>query len=536
MSWVMEVTLCKTAPPNPTFVLTSAPTVGYISPGDAGLNLYDITVISVAGYNQNVVLDIVPPLPPGITYNYVPPNGTPLFPSDLFISADLLTAVYGTYTLTLRGTGADAQVRTTDVTLIVQPPYDEGIVNFYHGFQRTSNFGAIANGGTAAHLPNFGWYTLDPLYDGSIVSVTPVTPYDEHMAMDLYGCVHVGFEPTQHMVISPAWFGEVAYSQFFTHEDVISCEWDSFYVICLPNVECTDFSIKIKIYYNPTATPIPVLYPAVFEDWDVSSGGAADWATLDPPHNLIYQYATADPTTIFGVMRAPMDDQLCHRIVSIYNPEEVYPTGDFSINCGNDPGPAHLAELVMNTWIPDPLHVPPLPPVDPPFRDPGFFPDDQAGADDHSVLIVSPPFSLNPGEKRLEMWIDFGRRDTVGAPTWQMWYKRVLRYAGFYRGDVNANDEFEVPAIDVSDLVYLINYLWKGGDALLPFVDQGDVNARGPYGSPVDLTNPVNNVDLQDVVYILNYVYRNGPAPRDYPRFIPTIYTRESLFLSSNWQ
>jgi hypothetical protein len=519
MSWVMEVTLCKTAPPNPTFVLTSTPTVAYISPGDAGLNLYDVTVISVAGYNQNVNLDIVPAsIPAGITYNYVPPNGTPLFPSDLYISADPITAVYGTYTLTLRGTGADMQVRTTDVTLIVQPPYDEDTVSFYHGFQRTSNFGAIAHSTSTGHWPNFSWYGVDPLYDGSIISVTPVAPYDEHMALDMYDCVHVGFEPTQHIVITPESYGEVAYSNFFTHEDVVSCEWDSFYVIGLKNVVSTDFSIKIKIYYNPTPTPLPVLYPAVYEDWDISANGAADWATLDSPHNLIYQYATAAPTKVFGIMRAPTDDNLCHRIVSIYNPQEVYPTGLYSINCGNNPGPAHLAELVMNTWIPPGTEEPP---VDPQFRGPGFFDDDQAGADDHSVMIVSQPFSLNPGEKHIEVWVDFGR-DLTDGRTWEMWYMNILRLAGFYRGDVNANDSLEVPLIDISDLVYLINYQFKDGLPPLPFADQGDVNAD-------------KIVDLADVVYLIRYAYRGGPAPIDYVRFIPSLWTRPSLFNSPNW-
>jgi hypothetical protein len=516
MSWVMEVTLCKTAPPNPTFVLTSAPTVGYITPGDAGLNLYDINVISVAGYNQNVDLDIVPPLPPGITYNYAPPSGTPPFPSDLYISA-LSTTAYGTYTLTLRGTGADAQVRTTDVTLIVQPPYDEDTVSFYHGYQRTSNFGAIAHSTSTGHSPNFGWYGVDPLYDGSIISVTPVTPYDEHMAMDIYDCVHMGFEPTGYITITPESYGQKAYSNFFTHEDVVSCEFDSFYVIGLSKVS-TDFSIKIKIYYDTTATPIPVLYPAVFEDWDVSANGAADWATLDPPHNLIYQYATADPTKVFGIMRVPMDDNLCHRIVSIYNPQEVYPTGLYSINCGNDPGPAHLAELVMNTWTPPGTEEPP---VDPPFRGPGFFTDDQGGADDHSVMIVGPPFSLNPGQQHIEIWIDFGR-DLTDGRTWEMWYKNILRHVGFYRGDVNSSDTLDWPTIDVSDLVYLINYLYKDGVAPQPYADQGDVNAD-------------RTVDLGDVVYLIRYAYRGGPPPIDYVRFIPSMWSRTSLFLNPNW-
>jgi hypothetical protein len=534
MSWVMEVTLCKTAPPESTFVLTAAPAVGYISPGDANMHLYDVSLISVVGYSLPVTLDIVPTsLPAGVTYSYVPGSVTPPGTAQLFISADGSVPL-GDYILKLRGTGTDAQVKTADVKLTVQLPFDEDTVNFYHGFQRTSNFGAIAHSTSSGHWPNFMWNGVDPLYDGSIISVTPTEPLEEHMAMDMYDCVHMGFIPTQHMIKTHSpWcigggayeenYGEVVYSNFYTEEDVISCEWDSLFVVGLSDVVSTDFSIKIKIYYNQSdpPTPIPVLYPAIYEDWDISTNGAADWADLDTLHNLIYQFADADPNIVFGIMRAPIDDQLCNRIVSIYNPEEVYPTGTMSINCGNVPGPSYLAQLVMGTQAqPQPR-----------FRYPGFWGET---ADDHSVLISSQPFSLNPGEKHIEIWIDFGRDLTDGF-TWEQWYHRVLRYAGFYRGDVNASDTLELPSLDVSDLVYLVNWLYKGGPAPLPFIDQGNVDGKGPYGSSIDMVCPKNNVDVQDLVYLLNYVFKGGPAPIDYVRFIPSFWSRPSLFTSPNW-
>jgi hypothetical protein len=165
----------------------------------------------------------------------------------------------------------------------------------------------------------------------------------------------------------------------------------------------------------------------------------------------------------------------------------------------------------------------------------GYYPpvDINADSNDMSTLMVPPPFSLNPGEKHIEIWVDFGRNLNDGL-TWEQWYYRILRYAGFFRGDVNADDTLELPSLDVSDLVYLINYLYKGGPPPEPFADQGDVNCV-PAAGAKDFDCPKNNVDAADVVYILNYVWKGGPPPCDYVRFIPQFWSRTSLFLNPNW-
>ncbi len=61
-------------------------------------------------------------------------------------------------------------------------------------------------------------------------------------------------------------------------------------------------------------------------------------------------------------------------------------------------------------------------------------------------------------------------------------------------GDVNRDGQ-----MDLGDIVFLINYLYKGGPPP-DFLEQGDVN-----GDSV--------VDLGDVVYLINYLYKGGPAP-----------------------
>ena len=64
----------------------------------------------------------------------------------------------------------------------------------------------------------------------------------------------------------------------------------------------------------------------------------------------------------------------------------------------------------------------------------------------------------------------------------------------FLCGDVNRD-----AVVDVGDVVYLINYLFKSGPAPNP-VNSGDVN-----GDVV--------VDVGDVVYLINYLFKSGPVP-----------------------
>ena len=66
--------------------------------------------------------------------------------------------------------------------------------------------------------------------------------------------------------------------------------------------------------------------------------------------------------------------------------------------------------------------------------------------------------------------------------------------SGYLLGDANGDG-----IIDLADIVYLINYLYKGGPPPDP-LDAGDANCDGV-------------VDLADIVYLVNYLYKGGPAP-----------------------
>lgn len=70
-------------------------------------------------------------------------------------------------------------------------------------------------------------------------------------------------------------------------------------------------------------------------------------------------------------------------------------------------------------------------------------------------------------------------------------------------GDVN-----QAGGIVTSDIIYLVNYVLKGGPAPLPCTASGDVNCDG-------------TVSNSDIIYLVNFVLKGGPAPCDACTLIP---------------
>jgi hypothetical protein len=65
---------------------------------------------------------------------------------------------------------------------------------------------------------------------------------------------------------------------------------------------------------------------------------------------------------------------------------------------------------------------------------------------------------------------------------------------GFLAGDANGDW-----MVDIADVVYLVNFLYKGGEPPEP-MEAGDANCDGI-------------VNVGDVVYLVNYLYKGGPPP-----------------------
>ncbi len=74
------------------------------------------------------------------------------------------------------------------------------------------------------------------------------------------------------------------------------------------------------------------------------------------------------------------------------------------------------------------------------------------------------------------------------------------------RGDVKMDGLPGQPGIDVSDLVYMVNYMFKSGPAPTCWLE-ANVNDIGAE----------DNVDISDLVYLVNYMFKSGPAPLPCP-------------------
>ena len=62
-------------------------------------------------------------------------------------------------------------------------------------------------------------------------------------------------------------------------------------------------------------------------------------------------------------------------------------------------------------------------------------------------------------------------------------------------GDIN-ND---LTGPDLSDLIYLVNYLFNGGPE--------------PVSTLSANVNGLGEIDLSDLIYLVNYLFSGGPAP-----------------------
>jgi hypothetical protein len=454
---------------------------------------YNVDLKSILGFNIPVTLTVAGFPPSAGTATFVPNPVVPSGSSVLNIVPVNSPAAAGEYVLTITGT-AGAITHQATVKLKIDSPFNqEALIDFYHGQQRVSNFGAVANDAEAV---NFTYSPDNALFDGSFIVATDA----EHMAMDVYDCHYLNWLASAPLDIyyDATYNANVAYANFFTTESAISCEYDSVFFVGIMD-SCVDFSLKIKVYYNPTATPIYNMYMSMFEDWDVLPDPAFNWGDMDFSHNLIWQYDSSVTNVVYGLFKAPFYDDPLHSLVLMRNEDYVYPNAGFCSGWGRDslfywmslPGPHYAGYTSTNS------------------------------ANDHCILMTAGPIDLLPGDKHIEEWINF-RRDLTDGLSWQQWWHRVLRYAGFYRGDVNASDSLEVPSLDVTDLVYLIQYLYQNGPAPKPYADQGDVNGD-------------HKVDVLDVVYMINYVFNGGPSLIDYVRFIPQMWDRPSLFENPTW-
>ena len=73
----------------------------------------------------------------------------------------------------------------------------------------------------------------------------------------------------------------------------------------------------------------------------------------------------------------------------------------------------------------------------------------------------------------------------------------VVKYVQFWysRGDMNQDEN-----INIVDVVYLLNYLFKSGPAPVPYLSLGDADGDA-------------DIDISDILYLIDYIFKRGPKP-----------------------
>jgi len=241
------------------------------------------------------------------------------------------------------------------------------------------------------------------------------------------------------------------------------------------NQDCGQVFEHVFVVENRGATDVFSLWSGVINDVDI--GDNACEVGIDPQHQSMWMWDAVDSTHILGMTKKPaFVGDAAITGWGLNNPDRIYDN-------------QYLDSLML--WLQS-----------------GIWQVDNRGTfDDKSLLIGNNSFDLPAGGIHIEKWIKWGYYAETGganamADGLNHFLYSVLHQEGFYRGDVNKNG-----MLSVSDVIYLINYLFKGGPEPIEFVDQGDVNCD-------------EQVNVSDVVYIINYLFKGGLAPIDKNRFL----------------
>ena len=359
--------------------------------------------------------------------------------------------------------------------------YDD--IHADNAYMNITNYGAIGD----ETNQNFVWNGTDQLFDGSLILAWAV-PGDTMIAMDMFN-THIkdSWCPYDTLTIVDTSFGQYGKTAFI---DTIGLGLVvEQYTVGSSDPAYGDFILQQYVVKNCADTNMKA-YVSLSLDWDVFDAYNND-SEGDSVHNLAWHWCpTQNHQYKFGALRVPSDDIPVIGYEAVSHQYFIYPQEGWR--------DAQLWPLITKaSWQ-----------------------DDSSGYD-ISLLLTPGRRSLSPDSAHLESFIIFGV-DTTQHLIGPDWWRPMLRFCGFYRGDVN-----EDAVIDIGDAVFLVNYLFMNGPDPLPFTDQGDVNND-------------EMVNAADIIYLINYLFIAGPSPIDYNRFLPQPwrgkFIRSSLFTNPNWR
>jgi len=196
--------------------------------------------------------------------------------------------------------------------------------------------------------------------------------------------------------------------------------------------------------------------------------------------STIWMYSAYGPYRLFGITHKHTDEAGTWSGRGVCNPREIWPQQGWD--------PSHLWGVISYPgWNMNPYGDQPT---------------------DVSIMLIDYPTTLLPDERHIYEYIIWAYGDVPEHKFGEFLYS-LMQVEGYFRGDVNTDGQ-----ISISDAVYIVNYLFKGGPGPLPFNDQADVNCDG-------ITS------VSDIIYMINYLYRNGEPPTDKSRVLPNLHVTQ---------
>ena len=304
-----------------------------------------------------------------------------------------------------------------------------------------------------------GWRYLDEwddcLFDGSLFLAYLKNPSDTIVYRDIYQTHSFGASSTLNIDTSnPHW-----QKGDFSSAD-LGCNLKIKAEVLAPShPDSSELMIYKYLVTNLTLDTIKNLYLGMVIDWDVTNW-YDNYAGYDSSLNLLWQQGAANQRYA-GIAYLSYD--ALYGAKAIRNDLHIYPTThDFM-----------TGELYQFASTP------------------GYF--IEGSNKDLNSILTAKMIDLNPGDS---VKLDFAlvsTRTSLDSLKVSVRKARAM-VATYINGDANGDK-----VVNVTDVIYLINYLFKGGSAPVP-VSAGDVNCDG-------------YVNVTDVVYLINYLFKGGPKP-----------------------
>ncbi len=217
---------------------------------------------------------------------------------------------------------------------------------------------------------------------------------------------------------------------------------------------------------------------------DPHDPGSPDSVSFYPQH--AYYPLPSGPGLFYAHLRIASDDSVGAITLpltwsgpvhfdSVTFREAIFPDSVSIVN------PDTLSQEVLSGLIP--FHDPPIPPTQGLFTTLCFTLTDQTG-----LVQIDSTFILPINHLLFTTTEPEGYR-----PQYVTGEFPVLPY---WPGDAT----FDGRKGDVSDVVYLINYVYKSGPA-------------PPHPISADINGPDRLIDVEDILYLINYLYKSGPEP-----------------------